>query len=434
MEDSFSRRAFLGALSAGTLASNLASAQAYPADRVPVVSRELWAWARSQLLLGADTAWFDTARFGPALRAVVSRAYRSLERQSLDFPRYYNATFGPDAIGSPLADIGVYLGADPADIVLTSGAGEGLALVAQGLDLQSGDEVLTTAHDHDSAVYPWLVQAKRRGIKVVQLPQDGVPAAPEAIVGRFAGAITPKTRVVLFSHVQYTDGTVMPVKEICALARANNAFSVVDGAQAAGLVDFALRDLGCDAYATCFHKWLNGPAGSGALYLRRESQPRLWPALAQGPQGWDTVDRYGATLPAADPAASAQEKFGALARYRGPEYDALSIAFEFQQTVNRARIGMRIRELVSYLRLQLGRLGGVQILTPTHPSLWSGIVALRVAGRDHEALARSMAQEDNIVVGHVRHGAAFDALRVSLHPTNDSAEIDRLVTAIQRRL
>lgn len=434
MEDSFSRRAFLGALSAGTLASSLASAQTYPADRVPVVSRELWAWARAQLLIGADTAWFDTARFGPTLRAVVARSFRSLERQSLDFPRYYNATVGPDAIGSPLADIGGYLGADPADIVLTSGAGEGLALVAQGLDLQGGDEVLTTTHDHDSAVYPWLVQARRRGIKVVQLPQDGVPAAPEAIVGRFAGAITPKTRVVLFSHVQYTDGTLMPAKEICALARANNAFSVVDGAQAAGLVDFALRDLGCDAYATCFHKWLNGPAGSGALYLRRESQAQLWPALAQGPQGWDTVDRYGAAVAAGDPAASAQAKFGALARYRGPEYDALSIAFEFQQTVNRARIGMRIRELVSYLRLQVGRLGGVQILTPTHPSLWSGIVALRVTGRDHEALARAMAQEDGIVVGQVRHGAAFDALRVSLHPSNDSAEIDRLVTAIQRRL
>ena len=434
MEESISRRAFLGALSAGTLASGLASAQTFPADRVPVVSRELWAWARAQLLIDPDTAWFDTARFGPALRAIVSRAFRSTERQSSDFPRYYAATFGPDAIGPPLADIGTYLGASPTEIVLTSGASEGLNLVAQGLDLQPGEEVLTTAHDHPAAVYPWLVQARRRGIKVVQLPQDGVPTAPEAIVGRFAGAITPKTRVLVVAHVQYTDGTVMPVKEICALARANNVFSVVDGAQSAGLVEFAVRDIGCDAYATCFHKWLNGPAGSGALVLRSESQARLWPAVAEGPQGWSTTDRFGTALPATDPAASAQAKFGALARYRGPQFDALPIAFEFQQTVNRARIGMRIRELVSYLRLQVARLPGVQILTPTHPSLWTGIVSLRVANRDHGVLAQALLAEDGIVVGRVQHGTAFDALRISLHASNDLAEIDRLVTAIQRRL
>ena len=432
MEDSISRRALLGALTAGSLLPGLAEAQTFPADRVPVVSRELWPWVRSQLLLGQDVTWFDTARFGPTLRAVVARAYRSLERQSRDFPRYYAATFGGDALGSPLTDIATFLGADPAEIVLTSGTSEGLGLVAQGLDLQPGDEVLTTAHDHDSAVYPWLVQARRRGIKVVQLPQSGVPVAPDAIIGRFAAALTPQTKVVAFAHVQYTDGTVMPVRELCALARSHGAFSVVDGAQAAGLVDFALRDLGCDAYATCFHKWTNGPAGSGALYLRRESQARVWPAFAEGAAGWDGTDRFGD--PVASDLPAAQSRFGALARYRGPEFDSLPIAFEFQQTVNRGRIGMRTRELVAYLRLQAGRLPGVEFVSPTHPMLASGIVSLRVANRDHGLLAHAMAAEDGIVVGRVRHGAAFDALRVSLHPCNDTQEIDRLVVAIQRRL
>lgn len=434
MEDSFSRRAFLGALSAGTLASSLASAQTFPADRVPVVSRELWPWVRSQLLIGTDMIWLDTARFGPTLRAVVARAFRSTERQSRDFPRYYAATFGPDAIAAPLADVGAYLGADAEDIVLTSGAAAGLAIVAGGLDLQPGDEVLTTAHDHDAAVYPWLVQARRRGIKVIQLPQDGTPADPAQIVGRIAGALTPKTRVVAFAHVQYTDGTLMPVKEICSLARANGVVSVVDGAQAAGLVEFAIRDLGCDAYATCFHKWVNGPAGSGALYVRRDFRDRLWPASADSPQGWDASDRFGAPAAGGEVPLTAQGRFGALARYHGPAFDSLPIAFEFQQTVNRARMGARMRELVSYLRLQLGRLDGVQFLTPTHPSLWTGIVALGIAGRDHAALARSLLQEDNIAVGHVRHGGVFDALRVSLHASNDANEVDRLVTAIQRRL
>ena len=432
MEDSISRRALLGALTAGTLLPGLAPAQTFPADRVPVLSRELWPWMRAQLLLGQDVAWFDTARFGPTLRAIVAREFRSLERQSRDFPGYYAATFGSEALGSPLAGVAGFLGADPAEIVLTSGAGAGLGLVAQGLDLQGGDEVLTTTHDHDAAVYPWLVQARRRGIKVVQLPQSGAPVAPDAIVAQFAAALTPQTRVVAFAHVRHTDGTVMPAKEICALARAHGAFSVVDGAQAPGLVDVAVRDLGCDAYATCFHKWVNGPAGSGALYLRRESQARLWPASVEGAAGWSDADRYGD--PVAAEASSAQARFGAQARYLGPQLDALPIAFEFQQTVNRGRAAMRVRELAAYLRLQVQRLPGVEIVSPTHPSLASGIVSLRIAGRDHGVMAQSMAAEDGIVVGRVRHGAAFDVLRVSLHPSIETREIDRLATAIQRRL
>jgi selenocysteine lyase/cysteine desulfurase len=74
------------------------------------------------------------------------------------------------------------------------------------------------------------------------------------------------------------------------------------------------------------------------------------------------------------------------------------------------------------------------VLTPSHPSLWAGILALRVGGRDHGALADAMAREDGVVVGRVQHGTAFDALRVSLHASNDMEQVDRLVLTLQRRL
>ena len=208
----------------------------------------------------------------------------------------------------------MFLGATPDDLVLTTGTLEGLNLVAHGLDLQPGDEVLTTSHDHPAAVYPWLLEARRRGIKVVQLPQPGVPASPEAIVSRFAAAITPRTRVLAFSHVQYTDGTVMPARELCILARANNAISLVDGAQACGLIDIQIAAMGCDAYATSFHKWLNGSYGTGALYVRPDLRPRLWPLTVERPTGWDLADRFGVSPPPltapADRWPEAQAKFG----------------------------------------------------------------------------------------------------------------------------
>jgi isopenicillin-N epimerase len=438
MTDSYSRRAFLGALGAGSIASTVAGAATFAPGMVPVVSKELWSWYRSQLVLDTGIAWLDTARFGPTLRAVMSREYRNRERQSGDFAGYQEIALGPETIRSRLLDLAVFLGATPDDLTLTSGTLEGLNLVAHGLDLQPGDEVLTTTHDHPAAVYPWLLEARRRGIKVVQLPQPAVPESPEAIVARFAAAITPRTRVLAFSHVQYSDGTVMPARELCGLARANGAFSLVDGAQAPGLVDVQLAAMGCDAYATSFHKWLNGAYGTGALYVRPDARARIWPLTVERPTGWEIGDRYGVSPPPlaapADLWPVAQAKFGHASRLLAASIEGSSIALELQQAVNRTRIGARQRELAMYLRLQLAGLPGVTFLTPNQPALWCAILAFKVATRDHATLAQALATEERIVVGHVQHGSGFDALRASVHAYNDHAEIDRLVNALRRRI
>ncbi|MGB5104093.1 MAG: aminotransferase class V-fold PLP-dependent enzyme [Steroidobacteraceae bacterium] len=417
MNDFVSRRDFLGVLGAASLLPRPAAGQVFPADSVPVTSRELWSWMRAQLVLEPGLAWLDTAGSGPALRAVTAREFRSRERQSENLLAYEAVALGP-AMTERLARIAAFIGVAPDDVALTSGSAEAINIVARGLDLQPGDEVLTTGHDRPAAVQPWLLEARRRGIKVVQLPQDGLPGTPEAIVGRFAAAITPRTRVMTFAHVQDSDGTVMPVRELCALARSNGIFSLVDGAQGPGHLDLRLAEFGCDAYATSFHRWLNAPRGTGALVLGREARERVWPLVVDQP----TDGR------------SAQDRYGRLARYHAPSLEGIAIAIEFRQVVNPARIGARIRELAAYLRAALGALAGVEIVSPAHPALASGIVSFRVAARDHAALVESLAREDRIAVAHVARGTAFDAIRASLHASNDHDEIERLVNALRRRL
>lgn len=417
MNDFVSRRDFLGALGASSLLPTVAAGQVFPADSVPVTSRELWSWMRAQLVLEPGLAWLDTAGSGPALRAVIAREFRGRERQSENLHAYEAVALGA-GMTERLARIAAFAGVEPDDVALTSGTAEAVNTVARGLDLQAGDEVLTTEHERPAAIQPWLLEARRRGIKVVQLPQDGVPASPEAIVGRFAGAITPRTRLMAFAHVQATDGTTMPVRELCALARSNGIFSLVDGAQGPGLLDLRIGECGCDAYATSFHRWLNAPRGTGALILRREARERVWPLAIDPP---------------AD-AQSAQARYGSLARYHAPSLEGIAVAIEFRQVVNPARIGARIRELAAYLRASLGALAGVEVVSPSHPSLASGIVSFRAAGRDHASLVQSLAREDRIAVAHVAHGTAFDAIRASLHASNDHDEIERLVNALRRRL
>jgi selenocysteine lyase/cysteine desulfurase len=344
-----------------------------------------------------------------------------------------------DALRQLLGALGQFLGAGVDDLALTAGATQALNRVAAGLDFVAGDEILTTVHDHPAAVYPWLLQAKRRGLKVNQIPLASPVAAPAQVLEAFSAAITPRTRLMCFSHVQYTDGTVLPVRELCALARERNVLTLVDGAQAVGMLPVDLRTLGCDFYAASLHKWLNGPAGTGFLYFGDGARFRLWPDHVAAPYDWDTVDRFGAPDAPLDidhraTWPGALRKFSYADPYAAPLWHAVLPAIALQQEITLARVSARIRELAWYLRMELQRIEGVRVLTSTHPELWAGIVSFEVPGLDAGELVTSLAADARVVVRRVRQaGAGFDAVRASTHIYNDFGDLERLATAVRRR-
>jgi selenocysteine lyase/cysteine desulfurase len=302
------------------------------------------------------------------------------------------------------------------------------------VDLQTGDEVLTSLLEHPAAVYPWLAQSRRRGLHVVQIPPLDAHASADEIVKRYAAALTPKTRVLLVSHVRESDGTVMPVRELCTMARARGVLTIVDGTAAAGQVDVRLSELGCDVYSLALDRWLNGPADTGVLYMRRETQSILWPVFPDRAEGWDSMDRFGVPSVVESPDFAAQRRYGNGITRRGPLLSAVPVPFELQNAVARPRFQLRIRDLAQQARAGLERVKGVEIVTPRNAELSAGILTLKIPGRNLDVMAEAIANEDRIVVGRVRHAATLDALRVSLHPANDPADVDRCVAAIQRRV
>jgi isopenicillin-N epimerase len=357
---------------------------------------------------------------------------------SLDRDSYVRERCGGDAMRQVLGTLAGFFGAGADDIALTTGATQALNMVAAGLDFAAGDEILTTAHDHPAAVYPWLLQAKRRGLKVNQVQLPSPMPAPAQVLDTFRAALTERTRLMCFSHVQYTDGTVLPVRELCALARERNVLTLVDGAQAVGMVPVELRTLGCDFYAASLHKWINGPAGTGFVYFGDGARFRLWPAVVESPHDWDAVDRFGAadTPQASDYRSTwpaALRKFSHDDPYSIPLWHALLPALAVQQEITPARANARIRELAWYVRMELQRIEGVRVLTSTHPELWAGIVSFEIPGMDTGELVAALA-EARIVVRRVQHaGAAFDAVRVSPHIYNDFGDLERLAAAVRRR-
>src|SRR5260370_13315082 len=106
-----------------------------------------------------------------------------------------------------------------------------------------------------------------------------------AVLNLFNDGITPRTRVLFFSDMSTGTGVVLPVKELCALARSKGILSAVDGAHVVGMMRLNVRELGCDMYTSSPHKWLQAPKGSGLLYVRDEVIDRLWNTIVTA--GWD---------------------------------------------------------------------------------------------------------------------------------------------------
>ncbi len=169
------------------------------------------------------------------------------------------------------------LGCDPEELALTRSATEALQIVQLGLTLRAGDEVLSTDEGYWAMWNTWQQRVQRDGITHTVVPLGAPHPAPGEVVERFARAITPRTRVIMISHITWPTGHLLPVAEICRAARDKGVLTIVDGAHGPGQVPVDVRSLGCDFYGASGHKWLMGPLGTGFLYARRELVRDVWP-------------------------------------------------------------------------------------------------------------------------------------------------------------
>ena len=170
------------------------------------------------------------------------------------------------------------MGAKAEDLVFVTNATSGLNAAIRSLELEDGDEILTTAHEYGAIVRTWEFM---RATLVVCEPEE-IPAR-----------IGPRTRAVCVSHVTSPTTLVLPVEEICAAAREAGVLSIVDGAHAPGQIPLDLEALGADVYAGNCHKWLCAPKGAGFLWARPEHQSWIQPLVVSwGYRETAFVDRH----------------------------------------------------------------------------------------------------------------------------------------------
>ena len=381
------RRNFLTASTAGLVAAGLytpASVAMVP-EALPDASLPDGAYfdeLRKQFLFPSDVTYGNTGTLGACPLPVMQKYLGELERLERDLPDwpYFEADGEPltgyQRLDKYRARIGEFVNAGADEIALTQNATMGMSFLANGLDLEAGDEIITTDQEHSGGIGGWHLRAARDGVIVRELPlAAALDGGPDAVVEMYRRAITPKTKVMMVSQITSAFGIVMPVNDLCALAREHGILSVVDGAQAIGQIPVDLKDMGCDAFVASPHKWLMAPKGTGFLYVRRDLPQRIWGTLAGSHfDDWESgafrFMQFGTGSPAI--------------------VSGLMAAFDFVDAIGLERIVAWDQMLTHRLRDGLESTKGVTITSPLDRRFAAAITTFRVDRQSARDLQRAL--------------------------------------------
>ncbi|HEU5162115.1 MAG TPA: aminotransferase class V-fold PLP-dependent enzyme [Thermoanaerobaculia bacterium] len=302
-------------------------------------------------------------------------------------------------------------GCDAEEIAITRNASESLETILMGIDLQRGDEILTTSQDYPRMLNTLRQREQREGIKLSLIQIPVVAEKPDEIVRAFEQAITPRTKMILVSHMVNITGQVLPVREICALARARNIPSVVDGAHSFAHIVHTRDDLGCDFYATSLHKWLYAPKGTGLLYARRDLIPTVWPLMA-------AEDRQAADI----------RKFEEIGTHSAAPRVAIGEAILFHDGVGAARKEARLRYLSRYWMNQVKSLPNVRFHT-SFDDRSCAIATVEIEGLEPGAVTAHLMARYKIFTTPIGH-EQFKGVRVTPNLFTTLSELDRFAEAL----
>jgi selenocysteine lyase/cysteine desulfurase len=244
-------------------------------------------------------------------------------------------------------------------------------------------------------------------VKKVTLPKP-VPNAA-AVLHLFSDAITPRTRVIFFSHITTVTGVVLPAKELCALARSRGILSAVDGAHVVGMMRLNVHDIGCDMYTSSPHKWLQAPKGSGFIYLRDEVIDRLWNTIVTA--GWD------------EPGLRA-ERFQRIGSSNVPSLWGMRAAVQLAKQIGMERIEKRHRQTADYILKEMVQRGAESWTSPD-PALRCAIAAVNVAPIQIAELENWMWKTKKIRI----RGGAPSKIRLSTPYYLLRKDVDRFLSA-----
>lgn len=381
-----------------------------------------------------EAGWARVAALYPVSRRVIqlengywgsmAQPVMDVHRAVLDRLNGENSVYARRAMQKDRAlareRMAVELGVLPEELGVGRNAAEALsALIGQFRDVGAGDRILYSDLDYESTQGAMVSLARERGAEAVKVSAPRVVSHDGLIeFYRKAIAATPRLKLVLLTHMSHRAGLVLPVKEICAAARAAGAQVIVDAAQSFHHIDFKLPDFGADFVGMNFHKWVGAPLGVAALWIRKSAISQIAPARDE-PDAKDDDAQTRLHLGTFD--------FAPLL--------TVPAAFDFQ-----ARIGVptklaRLRHMRNRWVAPARAIDGVEVLLPDDPRLHGASTSFRIRGRtsqaDNAAIVEALFERFNIM-SVIRTGLADGGcVRITPSLFTTPAEVDALAPALR---
>ena len=348
-------------------------------------SLDSWPEVRSQFPLEKGKIHMAQMLLASHPRPVQEAINRHRERFDANPTEYWENNF-QTAEPRVLKSASEYLEAEPGEIALTDSTTQGLGTLYCGFRLKSGDEILTTTHDHYSTEKALEFAAMKSGASInrISLYDNPADVSVDEIVGRLKKAIRPNTRLVAVTWVHSSTGVKLPLREMSEVIRVMNSrrdssdriYFAVDGVHGFGIENVNMRELGCDYFVAGTHKWLFGPRGTGFIWARKDAWDMVIPTIPAF-----SYSAYGAWLglmPEENMNFSDRSSPGGFHAF--DHRWALGEAFDFHMRIGKDKVELRTHQLSSMLKEGLSELSHIKLHTPLSSRLSAGINCFEVDG------------------------------------------------------
>jgi isopenicillin-N epimerase len=409
------REMIVGSLSVAAFRNNtldlVSNAVAKMSTQIDARDENFWFQIQEAFTLDRNTVNFNNGGCSPSPRIVLQAMERQLEFSNQAPSNYMWRILEPEieSVRSRLAKV---FACNPEEMAITRNASESLENLIFGMNLESGDEVLTTILDYPRMINSILQRERRDGIKMVQVKVPAAPSSAQDLLRPIEAGISGKTRMMVVSHVSFMNGQIFPIREIVKLGRRHGIPVIVDGAHAFVQFAFDNSDLDCDFFGTSLHKWLMAPIGTGALFIRREKIKDIWPLMAASKSQDDNI-----------------RKFEEIGTHPAANHNAIGEALTFHELIGMRRKEARLRYLRHRWTDRLEGNNKFKFFTSLRPSDSCAITTVGIEGIKSGALGAWLLEKHSIFVTTIVNDF-IDGIRISPNVYSTPEEIDRLGDAM----
>ncbi len=375
-----------------------------------------WGAVRNLFPIKSDLLYLNTGGLGPPSQPVLDAMAAQNQLQAEEGETYHSLL-------EELRDTAArFNGCDRREICFTRNATESNSIIAAGLELKRGDEVIFENEVHPGGAFPWMNRQMLDGVKVRVFDPD--PTSPEGNLERIADLTNERTRVIQVSHVTAPTGLWFDIEAIGNFAKERDIWFHVDGAQTTGMFPIHLNTLNCDSYGTSGHKWLNGPQGTGLLYIREDRIDEVDCSHlgAYSNNKYELPDTFGYRP------AVARHEYGTR---NAADILGLSVAMELQEAIGRDRIAAHGKALVNRCREVVREIPNVEILTPERGDMHASIFTFKIPGRGCKELAGLFRRDFGMRVRPVTE-IGLEAIRLSWHVYHEEEDVARVIEVIRK--